>query len=216
VSLQPDPPKKRGRPPKASSGVLVVIAPDTASATRSTRSAAQSDVEAPSQTWMRNIKRQMQHMMQLLARNSADRARPSPAAAPAPDDDSDDDDSGDGSDVPQSHSPQSHSIPPSNLLVHIPRQSLDFWGTRAAGTPMSFKELPAQLRTATGKGERDRLEVAHIYTAFTISASLLDVLIAITHGERSYAQIRIELVHDHLIPMLCRCLDALQQEGALC
>ncbi len=83
------------------------------------------------------------------------------------------------------------------------------------GTPLNFKGLPAALRSAMSSNARDRLEASHTYTALTIAASLLDVLVAVTEGQRAYAQFGVELLMNYLIPMLARRVDTLQQEGPL-
>jgi hypothetical protein len=154
----------------------------------------------------------MQQLMHLATGKSA--AKTSAASDPDPDD-PDDGYSYNNSNTSQlSLSPRSQ-LPVSHLLPHIPRQSLSFWAAHPVGTPIPYKDLLATLRSALGKNERDHLEAQHMFTALSISASLLDVLMAVTAGRRAYAQLGAELIMNNLAPMLARRVDALQQEGAL-
>jgi hypothetical protein len=202
------PPTRRGpgRPCKDSNAAVIPRASSrvriagTVPVARSTRSPARRNIDDPGlQTWMRTMERQMQQLMHLATGKSA-AAKTSAASDPDPDN-PDDGYSNDNSNTSQLSLSPRNRLPVSNLLPHIPHQSLSFWAAHPVGTPIPYKELPATLRSALGKNERDRLEAQHMFTALSISASLLDVLMAI--GSRhAYAQLGAELIMNNLAPML--------------
>lgn len=107
------------------------------------------------------------------------------------------------------------TIPASDLLAHIPRHSLAWWDNHPSGTSIAYKDLPGQLRQAMDKNPRDRVEVQLVFTALTLSASLLDAFAAVSEGKIQYAQFGMELILNHLSPLLARRVDALQQDGSL-
>lgn len=166
------------------------------------------------QTWMSNMEKQMRQLMQAVGNFSLNGGDPAP---PDDADDTDDDeDSVAGAPAPRRVGRLPRSIPASDLIAHIPRRSLNFWDNHPAGTPLAYKDLPGQLRQAMDKNPRDRLEVQQIFTALTLVASLLDAFVAVTaDGQLQFAQFGMELILNHLVPLLARRVDALQQDGSL-
>jgi len=166
---------------------------------------------------MTNMEQQLQQILQAVDKISLARGRD-----PAEDEEEDDDDEDlvAGAPAPRAggrpRDAGRRSIPTSDLMAHIPRHSLAWWDNHPAGTPIAYKDLPGQLRQAMDKNPRDRLEVQQTYTALTLSASLLDALVAVTDAGRLHvAQFAMELILNHLFPLLARRVDALQQAGAL-
>lgn len=210
------PPEKRrpGRPrgsTKKQPLAVRIVTPDPVSTRSSSR-----DVDVPAlHALVSGMQRQMQQLMQGLSATSAARSAATSAAMAAPNPDDPDDDDDYSSDSSQLSNPPRREIPDSGLIPHIPRQPLAFWDRHIPGTPLNFKGLPDALRSAMSSNARDRLEASHTYTALTIAASLLDVLVAVTEGQRAYAQFGVELLMNYLIPMLARRVDTLQQEGPL-
>jgi len=206
---QPAPRRPRGRPAR---GIRISGA---ASSNRGQRRRPPEDAaaapDAPDmQDRMRSMERQMQRLLQAVGEISSNRGQ-DPAA-----DEDDDEDLVAGAHAPRESGRQPRSIPTSELLPHIPRQSLAWWDNHPAGTPIPYKDLPGQLRQAMDKNPRDRLEVQLNYTAMTLVASLLDALVAVTaEGYLQLAQFGVELILSHLFPLLARRVDALQQEGSL-
>ena len=207
VSTTPLPRRGRGRPRKNRSR----SSPGAPSLAGPAAAATGAPVGAPDghtlQAWMRRIEKQMQQLAKEVKHNDVSS-------------ESDKDLEADESDPDRrwrhAASPPARHIQKSQLLPHIPRQDMVFWDNHPAGTPIPYKDLPGQLRQAMDKNVRDRLEVQNMYTALTLSASLLDVLMAITEdGQLHHAQLGLELILNHLSPLLARRVDALQQDGSL-
>lgn len=203
-------PLRRGRAPK-----VRIAAPAAAGRAPRGRPAAAAPPAAPApaivaadahtvQAWMQGMERQMQQLMDMVGGGNSD-DEDSVAGAPDPD-----------RRRPRAAAPHARSVPRSELMPHIPRQDMAWWDNHPTGTPIPYKDLPGQLRQAMDKNPRDRLEVQQTYTALTLAASLLDVLVAITDdGQLHHAQLGLELILNHLFPLLARRVDALQQDGAL-
>jgi len=207
--------RRRGRPPTR--GVRISLPAASSRAPRLRPPAAQAenaaDSDAPNmQTRMSNIEQQLQQLLQAVGGISSNQGPGQDQA----DDDDDDEDFVAGAPAPRRVEQQQRSIPPSDLMTHIPRHKLAWWDNHPSGTPIAYKDLPGQLRQAMDKNPRDRLEVQQIFTALTLVASLLDAFVAITaDGQLQFAQFGMELILNHLFPLLARRVDALQQEGAL-
>lgn len=195
---------RRGRPPTRG----VRIASPAASSRAPRQKPSEDDEAAPAapdmQSRMSSIEKQLQQIMQALGGVSSDN---DPAQSDY-DDDDDDEDSVAGA--------RPRRIPTSDLMAHVSRRSLAWWDNHPNGTPIAYKDLPGQLRQAMDKNPRDRLEMQLTYTALTLTASLLDVFVAITKaGQLHFAQLGMELILTQLFPLLARRVDALQQDGAL-
>ena len=158
---------------------------------------------------MSNLEKQMQQLLQAVKAISLAQ---DPDQADAHDDDAE---SATGSPDLRPMGRQPRSIPVSDLMAHIPRHSLAWWDNHPSGTPIAYKDLPGQLRQAMDKNPRDRLEVQQVFTALTLVASLLDAFVAVGDGNLLFAQFSMELILNHLFPLLARRVDALQQDGAL-
>lgn len=179
--------------PAAAAAVLVAAGGEGPAAAGGVAQANAADTAAM-QLQVQELQTNMHRILQLLGDSGNNAAAAGAAAAGAGD----------------------NSIPSSPELQHIRRQSLEFWDNHPAGTPLDYKDLPPKLRSAMDKNPRDRLEVTHAYTALTLSATLLDILYAIVQGaEFHLAEIGMDLILNHLAPMLGRRVDALQQNGAL-
>lgn len=202
--------RRRGRPPTR--GVRISL---PAAAGRAQRHRPPDDDEpapgAPNiQSWMSNVEQQLQQLMQTVGRFSSRHGQDQV------DDDDEDEDSVAGAPAPRHVVQPSRSIPTSDLVAHIPRHSLAWWDNHPSGTPIANMDLPGQLRQAMDKNPRDRLEVQQTFTALTLAASLLDAFVAVTaEGQLQFAQFGMELILNHLFPLLARRVDALQQDGSL-
>lgn len=205
----------RGRPPtrgvrisSAAAGSRSRIRPRPGPAAAAEGAPAAPDIQA----WMRSMEAQMQQLMQVVG---------GPSKIPDQDqdqaeDDTDDEDFVAGAPAPGRAGRQPRSIPTSDLMAHIPRRSLATWDNHPPGTSIAYKDLPGQLRQAMDKNPRDRLEVQLAFTALTLVASLLDAFVAVTaEGQLQFAQFGMELILNHLFPLLARRVDALQHDGAL-
>lgn len=202
--------RRRGRPPTR--GVRISLPVSSSRAVR--RQPPEDDEAAPVapdiQSWMSTMETQMQQLMQAVGRFS------STQGGHQADEADDDEDSVAGAPAARHVRGQSRTIPSSDLVAHIPRHSLAWWDNHPSGTPIAYKDLPGQLRQAMDKNPRDRLEVQQHFTALTLVASLLDAFVAVTaEGQLQFAQFGVELILNHLFPLLARRVDALQQDGAL-
>ena len=207
-------PRRRGRPPTR--GVRISLPASASRAARRPDPAAAGDAAAPVaphiQSWMNTMEQQMKQLMHAVGKISSNQGQDQDQADEAEDDD---EDYVAGAPAARARS-QSRTIPPSDLVAHIPRLKLTWWDQHPSGTPIAYKDLPAQLRQALDKNPRDRLEAQLTYTALTLAASLLDAFVAVTVQEQlQFAQIGIELILTHLFPLLARRVDALQQDSAL-
>jgi hypothetical protein len=197
----------RGRPRKN----LSRISPGARSLAEPTASATDAPVGVPDghmlQAWMQSMEKQMQQLVRQVKNIDVSSETDEDSEAEEPDF---------NRRRLRIDAPPARNIPKSQLLPHIPRQDMIFWDNHPAGTPIPYKDLPGQLRQAMDKNVRDRLEVQNMYTALTLSASLLDVFMAITEdGQVHHAQLGLELILNHLSPLLARRVDALQQDGSL-
>jgi hypothetical protein len=197
----------RGRPRKN----LSRISPGARSLAEPTASATDAPVGVPDghmlQAWMQSMEKQMQQLVRQVKNIDVSSETDEDSEAEEPDF---------NRRRLRIAAPPARHIPKSQLLPHIPRQDMIFWDNHPAGTPIPYKDLPGQLRQAMDKNVRDRLEVQNMYTALTLSASLLDVFMAITEdGQVHHAQLGLELILNHLSPLLARRVDALQQDGSL-
>lgn len=162
-----------------------------------------------------HISETLAHLSQALLRNGT-RGTLRDSNSDASSSDSDDDSAGTDDSQAASSRRLPRRIPPSDLLPHLPRRKFRWWTTHASGTPIPWKKLPAQLRSAIPKDRsRDRTEAEFTFSALSLSLSVLDALVAIGEGHTGLVHNAAELILNHMVPLLCRRVDALQQESAL-
>ena len=167
----------------------------------------------PMPAWMQNIEHKLEQLVQVVSAAQGSFSTQDQDHYEATE--ADDDSAAGSTTAPQPVGRQPRSIPLSGLISHIPRRSLAWWDNHPSGTPIAYKDLPGVLRQAMDKNPRDRLEVQQEFTALLLTASLVDAFAAAGDGNLTCAQFGMELILNHLFPLLARRVDALQQDGSL-